>query len=296
MFVTKPRLFLKYVFENRFAVPSFNVSNLEMARAVVEAAMLEDAPVLIQTDFINFNYGGLDELYVLIRSLAERANVPVLLHQDHPGVDRNIIRSLRRGYYSVMYDGGHLPLAENIRETARFAEIVHAAGANLESEIGLFGGEYQGGQPVRCGSAEAVEMAKSGADTLAVSVGSEHGQSSRLDLQLLGDIAEKSGIPLVLHGGSGIHPEDAKAATKLNVYKINIGAALIDGFVDALAEGAELAPDQEPKHQRILRHVIAKLRDIARSRISLFGASGHGKKLLILLDTAEADLTERIHR
>ena len=214
MFVTKPRLFLKYVFENRFAVPSFNVSNLEMARAVVEAALLEDAPVMIQTDFINFNYGGMDELYALIRTLAEPANVPVLLHQDHPGEDRNIIRSLRRGYYSVMYDGGHLPLAENIRETARFAEIVHAAGANLESEIGLFGGEYQGGQPVRCGSAEAAEMAKSGADTLAVSVGSEHGQSSRLDLQLLSDIAEKTGIPLVLHGGSGIHPEDAKAATQ----------------------------------------------------------------------------------
>ena len=296
MFVTKPRLFLKYVFENQFAVPSFNVSNLEMARAVVEAAKIEDAPVLIQTDFINFNYGGMDELYALVRSLAESANVPVLLHQDHPGEDRNIIRSLRRGYYSVMYDGGHLPLPENIRETARFAEIVHAAGANLESEIGLFGGEYQGGQPVRAGSAEAAEMAKSGADTLAVSVGSEHGQSSRLDLDLLGDIAKNTGIPLVLHGGSGIHPEDAKAATKLNVYKINIGAALINGFVDGMAEGAALAPDQEPKHQRILRHVIAKLRDIARSRLSLFGASGHGKKLLVVLETAEADFAERVRR
>jgi fructose-bisphosphate aldolase class II len=296
MFVTKPRLFLKYVFENRFAVPSFNVSNLEMVRAVVEAAKLEDAPVMIQTDFINFNYGGMDELYTLVCSLAEPANVPVLLHQDHPGKDYNIIRSLRRGYYSVMYDGGHLPLAENIRETARFAEIVHAAGANLESEIGLFGGEYQGGQPVRCGSAEALQMVKGGADTLAVSVGSEHGQSSRLDLQLLGEVAEKTGIPLVLHGGSGIHPDDAQAATKLNVYKINIGAALINGFVDGLAEGTELPPDQEPKHQRILRHVVAKLRDIARSRLSLFGASGHGKKLLVQLDTAEADLDEKVQR
>ncbi|MEY2614338.1 MAG: fructose-bisphosphate aldolase, class, partial [Verrucomicrobiota bacterium] len=218
MFVTKPRLFLQYVFENRFAVPSFNCSNLEMARAVVEAAILEDAPVMIQTDFINFNYGGMDELYALVRALAEPANVPVLLHQDHPGEDHNIIRSLRRGYYSVMYDGGHLPLAENISETERFAEIVHAAGANLESEIGLFGGEYQGGEPVRAGAVDAVAMVKSGADTLAVSVGSEHGQSSRLDLELLGDIAEKTGIPLVMHGGSGIHPEDAKAATQLNVY------------------------------------------------------------------------------
>ena len=116
MFVTKPHLFLKYVFENRFAVPSFNVSNLEMVRAVVEAAVLEDAPVMIQTDFINFNYGGLDELYGMVHSLAERTNVPVLLHQDHSGEDRNIIRSLRRGYYSVMYDGGHLPLSENISD------------------------------------------------------------------------------------------------------------------------------------------------------------------------------------
>ena len=146
-----------------------------------------------------------------------------------------------------MYDGGHLPLAENISETERFAEIVHAAGANLESEIGLFGGEYQGGEPVRAGAAEAVAMVKSGADTLAVSVGSEHGQSSRLDLELLGEIAEKTGIPLVMHGGSGIHPEDAKAATQLNVYKINIGAALINGFVEGLVEGAELPADQEPK-------------------------------------------------
>src|ERR1700758_3600114 len=165
MFVTKPRLFLSYVFENRFAVPSFNVSNLEMARAVIEAAELEDAPVMIQTDFINFNYGGMDELYGITRTLAERANVPVLLHQDHPGEDRNIIRSLRRGYYSVMYDGGHLSLDENIRETARFAEIVHAAGANLESEIGLFGGEYQGGETVRAGAAEAVGVVESGAES-----------------------------------------------------------------------------------------------------------------------------------
>ena len=296
MFVTKPRSFLKYVFENRFAVPSFNCSNLEMCRAVVEAAVLEDAPVMIQTDFINFNYGGVDELYALVRTLSEPVNVPVLLHQDHPGEDQNILRTLRRGYYSVMYDGGHLPVADNMRETARFAEIAHAVGANLESEIGLFGGEYQGGEPVRAGAAEAAEMVKSGADTLAVSVGSEHGQSSRLDLQLLAEIAETTGIPLVLHGGSGIHPEDAQAATKLNVYKINIGAALISGFVEGLSEGAELPGDHEPKHQRILRHVIAKLRDIARSRLSLFGASGHGKKLLAQLGAAQADLSERVQR
>jgi fructose-bisphosphate aldolase, class II len=295
MFVTKPRLFLHYILKNKFAVPSFNVSNLEMVRAVIEAAELEDAPVMVQTDFINFEYGGMTELSGMIRSLAERASVPVLMHQDHPGKDENIFHSLRHGYFSVMYDGGHLPLAENIRGTIRFAEAAHACGAILESEIGQFGGEYQGGHAVRAAAAETAEMAqKSGTDTLAVSVGSEHGQKSRLDLELLSMIAKNTDIPLVLHGGSGIHPDDAKAAIQLNVYKINIGAALINGFVDALAEGATLPPAHDPKHQVILRHVIETLREIARSRLSLFGASNQGKRLVQELIVAPSDLPHRV--
>ena len=298
MFVTKPRIFLSYVFENRFAVPSFNVSNLEMARAVIEAAELEDAPVMVQTDFINFNYGGMDELSALIHTLAEKAPIPVLMHQDHPGKDNNIFRSLRRGYYSVMYDGGALPLAENIAGATRFAEMAHESGAILESEIGLFGGEYQGGEAIRAATRDTTEMVeKSGTDTLAVSVGSVHGQQTRLDLNLLGEIAKSTGIPLVLHGGSGIHPEDTKAAaTQLNVYKINIGAALIQGFVKGLEEAAALPPDHEPRHQQILRHVVGKLRDIARNRLSSFGASGHGKSLLARLVSAKEDLAGRVRR
>jgi fructose-bisphosphate aldolase class II len=297
MFVTKPRLFLAYVFQNRFIVPSFNVSNLEMARAVIEAAELENAPVMVQTDFINFNYGGIDELSAIIRSLAEKAAAPVLMHQDHPGMDENIFRTLRRGYYSVMYDGGHLPLAENIAGTARFAEAAHAAGAILETEIGQFGGEYQGGHVITAAAHDTAEMVqKGGADALAVSVGSTHGQKSRLDLELLNKIAESTRIPLVMHGGSGIHPDDIKVAASLNVYKVNIGAALIRGFVEGLEEAATLPSDHEPRHQQILRHVTAKLRDIARHRISLFGASGHGRKLLEQLALAKDDLKDRVQR
>ena len=297
MFVTKPRLFLAYVFQNRFIVPSFNVSNLEMARAVIEAAELENSPVMVQTDFINFNYAGIDELSGIIRSLAEKAAAPVLMHQDHPGTDENIFRTLRRGYYSVMYDGGHLSLAENIAGTARFAEAAHAAGAILETEIGQFGGEYQGGHAITAAAHDTAEMVqKGGADTLAVSVGSMHGQKSRLDLDLLSQVAESTHIPLVLHGGSGIHPDDIKVAANLNVYKVNIGAALIRGFVEGMEEGAALPPDHEPRHQQILRHVTAKLRDIARHRLSLFGASGHGRKMLQQLVVAKDDLSERVQR
>ena len=108
--------------------------------------------------------------------------------------------------------------------------------------------------------------------------------------------AEETCIPLVLHGGSGIHPDDIKVATQLNVYKVNIGAALIRGFVEGLEEAATLPPDWEPRHQQILRHVTNKLRDIARHRLSLFGAAGHGKKLLEQLGSAKDDLAHRVQR
>ena len=137
---------------------------------------------------------------------------------------------------------------------------------------------------------------KSGTDTLAVSVGSVHGQETRLDLDLLSEIAKSTGIPLVLHGGSGIHPEDTRAAATLNVYKINIGAALINGFVHGVEEAAALPPGEEPRHQQMLRHVAGKLRDIARDRLSRFGASGHGKKLLTTLISAKEDLAGRVRQ
>lgn len=123
-----------------------------------------------------------------------------------------------------------------------------------------------------------------------------HGQKTRLDLDLLSEIAKATGIPLVLHGGSGIHPEDTKAAAMLNVYKINIGAALIQGFVQGLEEAAALPPDHEPRHQQILRHIVAKLLNIARHRLSLFGASGHGKSLLTRLVSAKDDFAGRVRR
>src|SRR5260221_8673229 len=155
------------------------------------------------------------EVAGIIRSLAERASAPVLMHQDHPGKDENIYHSLRHGYFSVMYDGGHHPLADNIRGTIRFAEAAHACGAILESEIGQFGGEYQGGRANRAATEATADMAaKSGADTLAVSVGSEHGQKTRLDLELLREIAKSTRIPLVLHRGRWMHQEEARQANQ----------------------------------------------------------------------------------
>ena len=291
MYVTKPRLLFDFALQNRFALPSFNVCNLEIARAVIEAAEAEDAPVILQTYFGDLYYGGFDVLPQLLRLLAEQARVPVLVHQDHPDRDQMILRTLRSGYYSVMYDGGHLPLEENIKGAAYISEIAHEMGAAVEAELGQFGGEGQGGRVEMASAEDAKRMVEeSGIDTLAVAVGSVHGQSSRLDLTLLEEIAEVTPAPLVLHGGSGIHPDDVRKATSMNVVKINIGADIVRAWMKGLQEGALLDSGHEPPHHFTMKHAGAKVTEVARAKLALMGASGKAKPMQRELEEAVADL------
>jgi fructose-bisphosphate aldolase, class II len=291
MYVTKPRLFYDYALRNRFAVPSFNVCNLEIARGVVSAAEAENAPVMLQTYFGDLYHGGPDILPRLLRILAEQSTVPVLVHQDHPDSDQMILQNLRRGYYSVMYDGGHLPLQENIKGAAYIAEIAHSMGAAVEAEIGQFGGEHQGGRVEKTSPSEAkIMVEESGIDTLAVSVGSVHGQSSRLDLSLLEEIAQVTPAPLVLHGGSGIHPDDVREAIQMNVVKVNIGADIVRAWMKGISEGISLESGDQPPHEVMLRHASGRVSEAARKKLSLMGASEHAEALFQCLTETGSDL------
>jgi fructose-bisphosphate aldolase, class II len=291
MYVNKPRLFFDYALRNHFAFPSFNVCNLEIARGVIAAAEAESAPVMLQTYFGDLYHGGFNVLPQLLRILAEQSTVPVLVHQDHPDSDQMILRTLRSGYCSVMYDGGHLPLNENIKGAAYITEIAHAMGAAVEAELGQFGGENQGGRVETASPEEAkILVAESGIDTLAVSVGSVHGQSSRLDLPLLEEIAQVTPAPLVLHGGSGIHPDDLREAIRMNVVKVNIGADIVRAWMKGLNEGALLESGDAPPHQVMMQHAAGKVTEIARAKLSLMGASRHAKSLFHRLEEEDTDL------
>jgi fructose-bisphosphate aldolase, class II len=292
MFVTKPRLFFAYALENRFAVPSFNVCNLETARAVVEAAEAENAPVMLQSYFGDLYYGGFDVLPALLRLLADNARVPVLVHQDHPDEDDMILRSLRQGYYSVMYDGGHLSLEENIRGASRIVSIARVVGAAVEAELGLFGGGGEGHEQVKEATPEESKrlVEESGIDTLAVSVGSVHGQSSRLDLSLLASIAQVTPAPLVIHGGSGIHPDDLREAIPMNVVKVNIGDAIVKAWMSGFQEGTTIDTHHQPPHHVAMRHAGQKVKEVAQGRISLMGGSNHAETLTRVLNETAKDL------
>ena len=292
MFVTKPRVFFDYALRNRFAFTSFNVCNLEIARSVIAAAEAESAPVMLQTYFGDLYHGGLDVFPQLLRILSEQSSVPVLVHQDHPDNDQMILRTLRRGYYSVMYDGAHSPLEENIAGAAYIVKIARVVGAAVEAELGTFGGESGGGGVIKASPGEAKRMVEeSGIDTLAVSCGSVHGQSSRLDLSLLERIAQVTPAPLVLHGGSGIHPDDLREGIKMNVVKVNIGADIVRAWMSGVQEGASLESGHEPPHLVMMRHASTKVTEVARKKLSLMGASSHAKPLLQKLEEVRDDLS-----
>jgi fructose-bisphosphate aldolase class II len=273
MLVQNPREFLRFAYEQHFALPAFNVCNMEMAKAVIEAAVIEKAPLIVQTypgDLAHAAFGtDVGPLPVLIKAMAQEAPVPVFLHLDHgPGLEFNL-RCLRAGYNSVMYDGHDLSLEDALAETALIARAAHALNASVEGELGTFGG----GQ----GSFELTEpndvplMFEQGqVDMLAVSVGSEHGQASRLHLDLLRAIAAKANGPLVLHGGSGIHEDDVRAALQLGVVKINIGNALSVAW----CTGSREALDSGCDHYGVLKASMDRVRGVAQHRLRLMGASG----------------------
>ena len=274
MLVQNPREFLRRAHTEHFAMPAFNVCNLEMARACIEAATLERAPVILQTYPGDIAHAGLPEMAGIVKSLAAHTDVPVFLHLDHgPGFEYDL-KCLQAGYSSVMYDGYGHSLQDALAETALIARAAHALNAALEGELGSFGGgsEGQGHEVQFTDPTEIPMMLEAGADMLAVSVGSEHHASSRLDLTLLKEIQDRAAAPLVLHGGSGIHPDDVREAIKLGVVKINIGHALsvawCEGSREALAQGGDYG------HYTVLKLSQEKVRDEARRRLQLMGASG----------------------
>ncbi|MCF6191623.1 MAG: class II fructose-bisphosphate aldolase [Candidatus Hydrothermae bacterium] len=197
------------------AVRAFNVYNLESAQAVLQAAEALDAPVILATSEKALRYGGWRELGALLRTMAERARVPVALHLDHGSSVESVLLALRHGWSSVMLDGSHLPYEENVALTREAVRVAHAVGVSVEGELGEIAGieddravDEQRARLTDPEQARAFVKA-TGVDALAVAVGTSHGAykyrgTPRLDLERLADIHARVPVPLVLHGASGV--------------------------------------------------------------------------------------------
>ncbi|GAA2481491.1 class II fructose-bisphosphate aldolase [Winogradskya humida] len=229
--------------ETGSGVGAFNVITIEHAEAVVTGAENAGRPVVLQIseNAVRFHHGRLAPIAAAARAIAESATVPVGLHLDHVVSDELFDQAAACGFGSVMYDASLLAYERNVAATAAAVRRGHERGLWVESELGEIGGKDGAHAPgVRTDPAEAAAyVAATGVDALAVAVGSSHAmatRTARLDHDLITRLRDAVGVPLVLHGSSGVPDDELRAAVAAGMVKINIGTALNKAFTAAVRE------------------------------------------------------------
>ena len=271
--------------KNQYAVPAFNVCNLEYAKAVIETAEEVNAPVIVAIHPVENEYAGIDVLSNIIKTLAEKVSVPVVLHLDHGDGIRNTVQSLKYGFTSVMYDGSQYEFDENVNKTKEIVRIAHSVNVPVEAELGIVGGA-EGDDYVHVDSLDtdqltdpdkAVEFVeKTGIDSLAVAIGTAHGLyigEPRIDIERLKQIRSKVDIPLVLHGGSGTPEDVIGECIKNGISKINIASelkfAFHHGIIDVMNDRPEV---YEPLI--VLEAAKKAAKKLVKSKFELFQTVG----------------------
>jgi fructose-bisphosphate aldolase class II len=293
-----------------YAVGAFNVNNLEVLLAVIETAVEEKSPVIIQTTEGAIDYAGMDYLAAMVR-VAAKAPVPVAFHLDH-GKDLGYVRrAIRSGYTSVMYDGSALPYKENVTNTKKVVRWAHAKDISVEAEIGAISGieDYVTVNEKQAFFTDPDEARRfwleTGCDALAISVGTAHGPKkfkgeAELDIKRLKKIDGLVDVPLVLHGASeidtdmvqetkkyceafgdcdrlakakGVPDEQIRQAIRAGIRKINIDSDLRIAFTAGIREA--IIENKETIDPRKLLSTAKKfMKDTVRDRMRVFGCSG----------------------
>ncbi|WP_434631815.1 class II fructose-bisphosphate aldolase [Thermoanaerobacterium thermosaccharolyticum] len=237
---------LIHALKNKYAVGAFNANNMEVAQAIIEAAEIEKSPVIVQISQGAIKYAGIKCISSIVKTLAKESSVPVVCHLDH-GVDYSVVvKALKAGFTSLMFDGSSLSFEENVKITKELARMAHAAGIPLEAEIGRVPDSEKGPLTLEemkkyyTTPEEAKEFfEKTNVDSLAVSVGSAHRmkvQSAELDIDRIYEISSMVNAPLVLHGASGVKDEHVVRAIKAGITKVNFATELNKAFTNSLKE------------------------------------------------------------
>ena len=259
-----------------YAVGGLVTLGWEDMRAYVAAAEEEGLPVILQAGPSCRAHTPLPVLGKMFRHLAEGASVPVVAHLDHGYTFEECKEALESGFTSIMFDGSRKPLAQNIEETARIAEMAHAAGVSCEGEIGFVG--YSAGEASQgTDPEEAAQFAReTGVDGMAISVGNVHLQQNReggLDEARIRAIEAITTVPLVIHGGSGVPLAQRTALARgSRICKFNIGTELRMAFGAALRASVAADPGRFDRVQ-ILREVEDPIKQAARAAIRALGPS-----------------------
>ncbi len=277
---------LKKAKAGHYAVGQFNINNLEWTKAILLTAQECNSPVILGVSEGAGKYmGGYDVIMGMVNGLIKDQNitVPVAVHLDHGSYD-HCYKCIEAGFPSVMFDGSHYDIDENIAKTKELVEAAHAKGVSVEAEVGSIGGEEDGVVGMgECANPDECKMiADLGIDFLAAGIGNIHGKYPEnwagLQFDVLDAIQQKTGdMPLVLHGGTGIPDDMIKKAISLGVAKINVNTECQLVFAEATRKYIEEGKDLQGKGfdpRKILAPGFEAIKAKVKEKMELFGSVG----------------------
>ncbi len=269
-----------------YAVGQFNINNLEWTKMVLQAAQENQSPVILGVSEGAGKYmTGFKTVAAMVSAMIEEMGitVPVALHLDH-GTYEGAQKCIEAGFSSVMFDGSHYGIEENIEKTKAIIALAHSKGISVEAEVGAIGGEEDGviGGGEVADPEECKQIADLGVDMLAAGIGNIHGvypaNWKGLNFEVLAKIQEKTGtMPLVLHGGTGIPDDMIKKAIDLGVSKINVNTECQLVFAEATRKYIEAGKDKQGKGfdpRKLLAPGAAAIKDKVTEKMILFGSVG----------------------
>ena len=280
--LTTGKAILDIANENNFAVPAFNISDWAMFNGIVEISEKKEAPLIVGVHPDEVNHVGRDMIAAVVQR-AHRSSVPIAVHWDHGANYEQILTAIHYGFTSVMIDGSMLPFDDNIAISRRVAGSAHALGLSVEAELGTIGatdGEAEEGADaiIYTDPDDALTFVEeTGVDSLAVAIGTYHGiypphLKPELKLDLLKEIKNRVGIPLVLHGGSNNPDDEIAEAARIGINKINISSDIKVAYHNRMREVLADAKLREPL--TIQPPCIEAMQVVAGQKIDLFGTAG----------------------
>ena len=272
--------------EGKYAVGQFNINNLEWTKAILQTAQELNSPVILGVSEGAGKYMcGFKTVADMVKSMIDELHitVPVALHLDH-GSYEGCFKCIEAGFSSIMFDGSHYPIAENVEKTKELVRICAEKGLSLEAEVGAIGGEEDGVVGMgECADPEECKMiADLGVTMLAAGIGNIHGKYPEnwpgLSFETLDRVQQKTGkMPLVLHGGTGIPAEMIKKAISLGVAKINVNTECQLSFAAAVRKYIEEGKDLQGKGfdpRKLLAPGVEAIKATVKEKMELFGSIG----------------------
>lgn len=303
MALANGKVVLEKASQGYYAVGAFNFVNMEILKSIAQAAAEEKSPALVCCSEGAIKYAGVKTLVAMANAEAEATGMPLVLHLDHGKEFDVIMQCIRNGFTSVMIDGSHYPLEQNIAVTKRIVEIAHAAGVSVEGELGKLSGiedNVSSRESILTDPAEAERfVSETGVDYLAIAIGTAHGPKKFkgepiLEIPLVAEIKKRIGIPLVLHGASSVPPEvlqkgiaygakwegskgvpekSIEEAIKGGINKVNVDTDIRMTFLGQMRQTMSEKPESVDLRD-IFKPCMASVKELVKGKMRLFGSSG----------------------